>query len=99
MIDLLQKILCVLRNVALGFAWALCEVINIVIKGLGAFIALVVDLLPELPGLPDAAPPTAVSWLAWGFPVATVLAAAAALCTMYGVFLLVRIALKWAKAV
>lgn len=99
MIDLLGKILCVLRNLALGVAWALCEFANVIIVGLGAFIAFAIGLLPELPALPAAAPPKAVSWLAWGFPVSTVLAAAAALCTMYGVFLLARIALKWAKAV
>lgn len=99
MISLLGKILCVLRNLVLGVLWALCELVNLVIAGLGAFIALVVGLLPAVPEVPTSAPPKAVGWLAWGFPVATVLGAFGLMLTTYGIFLLARIALRWVKAI
>jgi len=98
-ISLLKSILCVLRNLVLGVLWVITEAINLLIAAVGFLAGALVDALPELPGVPDGGSPKAIAWLAWGFPVATVLAAFAAMLLAYGLFLVARIALRWVKAI
>jgi hypothetical protein len=98
MISLLTSILCVLRNIALAVAWALTEVINLVIVALGLFGAFLVDLLPAFPEVPPAPGGDAAGWIAWFVPASGILAAFVAFGASYLVFLAVRIALRWVKA-
>jgi hypothetical protein len=102
-ISLLQDILCVMRNLALGFLWVLGELVNVVIKALGLLIAGTIALLSgagfTMPSVPDSAPPKAVGWLAWFFPVSGVLGALTAFLSIYAAFLVIRVLLRWVKAI
>jgi hypothetical protein len=78
--------------------WALVSAINLVIAAVGAFIGLVLSLLPGFPAVPDLDQPEAAGWLAWALPVAGIITAFSALVVTYTIFLAIRIALRWVKA-
>ncbi len=76
------------------------KALNAIIAALGAVLAALLELLPEMPDLP--APPTALvtaeSWVAWAFPVGTLLDCLAFTLAMWLLWQAVAIALRWAKA-
>jgi len=79
---------------------AVVLVINAFIAAIGAVLGALFAVLPDLPELPE--PPdaieTAASWVAWFFPVGTVIDVLAFVLTMYLLWQAVALALRWAKA-
>lgn len=100
MLDLLLRILCVLRNILLAVAWAGVELVNALVAGVAALAVLVLGLLPAMPAVPalPAGVGDAPGWIAWLIPVSAIAAAFAAMLGSYLVFLGVRVALRWVKA-
>jgi hypothetical protein len=76
---------------------ALVSVVNALVVALAAFLAGVLSLLPTLPDPPDVGGQW-MSWLNWIVPVGTMLATLTAFVVIWVSFLLVRVALKWARA-
>lgn len=74
--------------------------LNAIIAALGAVLEPLVELLPEMPALPSMPDGfvTAYGWVAWFFPVGTVLDILAFTLTVWLLWSLVVIALRWAKA-
>lgn len=95
----LQTIVCILRNIALAVLAGGAALVNLVIKGLGAFIALVLLLLPGLPAPPQPPDSDLLAAVNWVFPVGAFLAAGAAFIAMYAAFIVIRIAVRWVKAI
>lgn len=77
---------------------ALVEVVNLIIAAVGALLAVLFLLLPDLPDVPDNPAPDAVGWIAFFIPAGPILAFAALLITAYTAILIIRIALRWVKA-
>jgi hypothetical protein len=98
LITVLNQILCWIAAAAQGVLWALASAVNLIVSGLGAFIAAVVGLLPSLPAVPELPGGDAPGWVAWLLPVTGIAAALAGLVTTYVAFLVIRIALRWVKA-
>ncbi len=72
--------------------------VNLIIAAIGQLLALLFALLPSLPPVPDNPAPEAVGWIAYFIPAGTILAFAALLIGAYTAILVIRIALRWAKA-
>lgn len=76
------------------------KALNGLIAAFAAVMEQAVDLLPDMPSLPD--PPdalvTAEAWVAWFFPVNTLLDILAATLVFFIVWSAVVIGLRWAKA-
>lgn len=83
-----------------GIVALLLEAVNGLIAALGGLLQALFDALPALPALPD--PPdallTAESWVAWAFPVGTLLDVLAFVLAMWLLWQAVAIVLRWAKA-
>jgi hypothetical protein len=92
--DLLLGILCA---IIAGLVYAL----NFVIEGLGALIALMVGLLPDMPTLPalPSQVTTVLGWINWFFPVETVVTFLTFMVTAWLIWQGVAIGLRWAKAI
>lgn len=98
MIGLLEAILCAIETLAAGIVDLLIVMINAAIVGLGALVAVVMLLLPEMPAPPPLPEAGILGFVNWLFPLA---GAAALLATMGGLFLgymAVRIILNWLRA-
>ncbi len=76
-------------------------VINGVVYALGTVIAGLLFLLPEMPTLPVMPDPftTAAGWVAWVFPVDTLLLVLAFVLSMWLLWQGIALALRWAKAI
>jgi hypothetical protein len=74
--------------------------LNAVIAALGAAAAAALALLPDMPALPDLPEPmvTAEAWVAWFFPVNTVWDILVFALSMWVLWNVVAIALRWGKA-
>jgi hypothetical protein len=74
--------------------------LNALIRALADVVNAVLSILPNMPALPQ--PPavlvTAEGWVAWVFPVGTVLSILGFTITVFLIWQLVAIALRWAKA-
>jgi hypothetical protein len=77
------------------------KAVNSLIEGLGSVLGVLFAVLPDLPPLPE--PPAALvlaeSWVAWAFPVTTLLNILAFVLSSWLVWQAVAIALRWAKAI
>lgn len=97
---ILTAILCVLTNLVYTIIAALVLGLNLIIAALAAFLAGLVALLPafpDLPSLPDEYS-TAAGWVAWVFPIGTLLAILSWFAGVWIVWQLVAIGLRWARA-
>ncbi len=98
MIGLLQEILCVLEGLAkyvlVGVVWA----INALVDAIGAFMAFILGLLPDFPDPPSHPPSGVLGWLTWVIPLGPLVAGLALFVTCWVAFLVIRIPLKWIKA-
>lgn len=77
------------------------DVINAVVIALAFVVGAVMGLMPDIPtapALPDAMT-TALSWIAWAFPVDTLVSIFAFLVAAWAIWFGVSIGLRWAKAV
>lgn len=89
-----------LSGIWTGFVNAVIAALNAVISALATAINAVFSILPDLPALPE--PPDAYvmayGWVAWVFPVGTLLDILLFVLTMWLMWQAVAIALRWAKA-
>jgi len=78
---------------------ALITFINLLIVAIGAFIGFIASLLPDLPqGSGGTFGGSWVGWLNYYVPVAELVAGLAIWVGLWGAFLLIRIPLRWVKA-
>jgi hypothetical protein len=76
-------------------------VLNALIAALGAALAAVLLLLPNMPDMPEV-PETvleAAGWVAWVFPVDTVVNIFEFMLAAWLIWQVVALALRWAKAI
>jgi hypothetical protein len=83
-----------------SFSQLAIGLVNALILALGSVLAALFALLPDLPALPEvpAALILAESWVAWVFPVGTLLDILVWTLTVWLIWQGVAIALRWAKA-
>lgn len=98
MLSALLKILGFIANLGAWMLWALESAVNGLVKAVGAFVGVVVALLPGMPAAPSWTGSDWVGYMNWFFPVGPMVAAAAGLLTLWTGFLVARIALNWVKA-
>jgi hypothetical protein len=94
----LAAIFEVLKASGVSTLWALVTGINLLIVAVGAFIAAVVGLLPTLPDPPGPPDSGVLQWVAYIYPMGAMLAVLATFLTMWVAFLVIRIPLRWIKA-
>lgn len=98
MITLLTEILCVLEKMAAAIIGLLVVVINAMIVGLGAFLGVILLLLPEMPeppGLPDSG---VLAFINFFVPLALLATLVVSMVGLFLGFLAVRMALNWLRA-
>jgi hypothetical protein len=99
-LDWLEKIFCAVSQFPVYVLVGLINGANAIIAALGALVEEILDLLPgfpEIPGIPDEVADGA-GWVAWFFPVGTVLSILTWFLAVWLVWQGVVIALRWAKA-
>ena len=99
MLSLLQKIVCAVESVPVKLADFLVAIVNGVFVALGALLTVALQLLPVMPTAPPAPDSAVLSALNWAFPLGSILAGMGALVALWTFFLVVKIALRWAKAI
>ncbi len=77
---------------------ALVGIANLVILAIGGWVQLLMLLLPGMPAAPTVPVASWVGWLNWLFPIAPMVGALGVFVALWVTFLVVRIPLKWAKA-
>jgi hypothetical protein len=98
MIDLLRKLLHGILDIPFLVADFLVDAFNLIIAGIAALAALVLGLLPSFPDAPDPPDSGVLGWLAWIAPIGTIVAGFALFVTCWIGFLVIRVALRWVKA-
>lgn len=98
MIALLLDVLGVLEAGALYLEVGLVVVINLLVVAIGAFLAGLLGLLPDMPATPTAPVAEWVGWLNWFFPVAELVTGLLVWVGVWGLYLIVRIPLRWMRA-
>src|SRR3954471_16969462 len=78
--------------------WAVETAINAVIAAFAAAAGAVLSLLPSLPDPPGPPSSGVLQWVAYIYPMGAMLAAVATFLALWVGFLIVRIPLKWVKA-
>ncbi|HEY8723495.1 MAG TPA: hypothetical protein VIL92_06500 [Gaiellaceae bacterium] len=83
-----------------GLVSVVVDALNAIIAAIGVVLAAMLGLLPDMPDL--ASPPSQVTmvegWVAWVFPVQSMVNLLAFVAAMYLIWWVVSIALRWAKA-
>lgn len=84
-----------------GVQAAVVAAINAVISAFATAIAAVLSVLPNMPDLPALPAPfvTAEGWVAWFFPIGTVVDILSWGALAWLAWQAVQIALRWAKAI
>ena len=98
MFGIFEAILSTLTAFGQLVLWALVTVLNGLIAALGALLALLMIVLPNLPAVPSNPVPESTGWIAFFVPAGAILAFAALLIAAYVSLLVIRIGLRWAKA-
>lgn len=98
MIGLLEDILCFLEQMAAAIVGLLVIVVNAAIVGIGAFIGVLIELLPVIPEAPAIPENGALGMVNFLIPIGPDLIVAASLFGMFAVFMGVRLALNWMRA-
>ena len=98
MLSWLSGIFTLLADLGVYVAWGAITSVNVIIAAAGAALAVLLALLPDMPGTPSLTSAPWIGWLNWLLPVAAILSALTGFVTMWGVYLLVRVPLRWLKA-
>lgn len=87
-------------NLVCWIQTGLVRALNFVIASLGALLAAVAGLMPDMPAMPERPSQfdTALGWMNWVFPVGTVVQVLTFLVGAWLIWQGVVIALRWAKA-
>lgn len=81
------------------------EALNAIIAGIAAALELALSVLPTMPNVPSmlpeffnpSEPNNVLSWVAWFFPIDTLLNVLAFTLSMWLMWQIAAIALRWAK--
>jgi hypothetical protein len=98
MISLLTNIWHGVLSIPYLIADFLVMVLNGLIAAIGALAAAVLSLLPSFPDTPDAPDSGVLGFLNWVVPLGPMIASFAILIAAWTSFLVIKIALKWVKA-
>ncbi|MBJ7330725.1 MAG: hypothetical protein JHC95_12570 [Solirubrobacteraceae bacterium] len=98
MLDWLGGIFDVLTQLGELVLWAIVSAINVLIAACGLALGAFLSLLPAMPTPPAAPVAEWVGWMNWLFPVAPLLAGLTVCVGLWLVYLVVRIPLRWLKA-
>ncbi len=98
MIGLLGSLLNVVVDFGLLVLTAIVTSINLLVAAIGVFIAAVVALMPSLPSPPSLPSASWIGWLNWFVPVGPMLAGFATFVSLWVALMVIRIPLRWAKA-
>jgi hypothetical protein len=98
MIGLLSGILCVLKTAATGVLWALVTATNLLIAAVGSLASVTLGLLPTMPAAPTPPPGSVLSVVNYFLPLGGLVAGLAVFVSVWLAFLVIRIPLKWIKA-
>jgi hypothetical protein len=100
-LDFLSKIWCVLSHMDCYVLYGIKAAINGFVAALGAVVALAIAAIPvdmpDPPAMPDAMT-TALSWVAWVFPIGTLLAIIAFFLSVWLMWQAIAVVLRWVKA-
>lgn len=97
MLGWLESIACWLSNLALGVAWAVTTVINLLVAAIGALLAVLLVLLPDMPAFPDPPSSGVLGWLNWAVPLGPMLAGLTTVLGLWLAILAIRVAARWVK--
>lgn len=83
-----------------GIAGLVVGALNALIAALAVAVMAALTLLPEMPAFPTPPPALvlAESWVAWVFPVQTLINVLLFVLSMFFLWQMIAIALRWAKA-
>jgi uncharacterized membrane protein len=98
MLALLGTMVGALEALGLSVLWAFITAINLLIAGVGAFIAVIAALMPDLPAVPGPPDSGVLQWVGYIYPMGAMLAVLATFLTAWVAFLAIRIPLRWIKA-
>jgi hypothetical protein len=98
MLSVLHDIWCAVLDVPYVIADFLVLVVNLLVAALGAFAAGLIALCPPFPDPPSSPVGGFVGYLNWFFPIGGLLAGLATFMAMWTLFLVVRIGLRWVRA-
>jgi hypothetical protein len=82
-----------------GIEGALISALNAIIAAIAFVLSALISALPSMPSIPTLPTPfsTAESWVAWVWPVQTTIDALAFVLSMYLIWFVISIVLRWAK--
>lgn len=98
MLILLQLILCAIKAVAWTVGFLLVTVLNLLVFSIGGLAQLVVLLLPDMPSAPSPPSGGITGALNWLVPIGPLVGGLAVFVILWGSFMVLKIALKWVKA-
>jgi len=99
MLSLLGKIADFIVNIGTFLLNAVIDAVNLVIVALGALIGVVLGLLPGMPDAPSiGASNNWLGWLNYYLPISGLLVGLTVFVGLYSALLVLRIALRWVKA-
>lgn len=98
MLGILEAILCAIQQLAAAIIGLLVVMLNAALVALGAFMGVIIGLLPNMPAAPAKPGSGIIGFLNWLFPLAGVAALLVTMGTLFLGFLAVRIALNWIRA-
>ncbi len=79
--------------------WALISMVNLLVAAVGGFISAVLSLLPTMPTGNSSVAGSWLGWLNYYMPIAELVTGLLVWIGVWTLFLLIRIPLRWAKAV
>jgi hypothetical protein len=97
-IGILEAILCAIEQLAAAIVGLLVVVVNAALVALGAFMGVIIALLPNMPEPPARPSSSVVGFLNWLVPLAGLAALLVTMGALFLGFLAVRIALNWIRA-
>jgi hypothetical protein len=98
MLGLLRLVADVVTALPTLVLWAIESGLNATVAGVAAAATALLALLPSLPDAPALGTPDWLKWLNWVYPLGTAVTAALGLLLLYVALLVLRIALRWVKA-
>lgn len=99
MLDVLGDILCACLVLPWVMADLLVGLVNLFFVGVGAALVGILALLPAFPDPPADPPSQALAYANWLFPIAGLLAILTTVAGLWLGFIVLRIVLRWLKAV
>lgn len=98
MIELLTNILCVLEKMAAAIVGLFVVMLNAMIVGLGAFLGVILALLPNMPESPQPPESGVLQFINFFVPLASLAALLVTMGALFVGFMAVRVALNWLRA-